>query len=66
MGRCLTRQERFEEAESFLTTSRNQLTALLGEEHPRTATARLSLSDLYSAWGAASSRHPPSSVGIDL
>ncbi|HLF84085.1 MAG TPA: tetratricopeptide repeat protein, partial [Blastocatellia bacterium] len=49
-GECLTTRKRFDEAESLLIASYNDLRASQGERNPRTVEALKRLALLYDAW----------------
>ena len=51
VGRCLTKLQRFPEAESALLGSLPALQAQFGSDHWRVQNARLALEQLYNAWG---------------
>jgi hypothetical protein len=50
LGECLTTQKRFDEAESLLVASYNDLKESQGEQTPRTVGALERLALLYQAW----------------
>lgn len=67
-ARCLTQLERYDEAEPILLREREQLVALLGEDHRRVRDVENYLVDLYEQWGrpelAAPWRDQPADRGI--
>jgi hypothetical protein len=50
LGECLTIQKRYDEDESLLIASYNDLKASQGEQNPRTVEALQRLALLYDAW----------------
>ena len=50
-GMCLTKLERYEEAETQLAAAYEGLEAALGGDHHLTRSAVQALVDLYEAWG---------------